>query len=409
MADALPHGLVSTTERVSSDLESADHVEIEDVAKLWRVYTNNKITLKQGAGRRLENLFWRVWSNGRISSNISGSTLARLFMQLTDETPLWTKAKEELDSIPRSPLPKFPQPTPALHSPAYSGTNKNNPKVHQSSNNYRSCSRMQPPPSILKKPSRSSSQNTRKSTRFTFEGLEQPEEVDIWKNFRSPPRWAEHGPNCDSDLRLKAAAMNARAAQSPVGPVSPKTVGNPRPPKPPLPVQHASRPLPNYPLFDDSPGSPTATEKQLSPKAKTPQPLSRPKPTTKKPAEPFPTIPLVEKDFRTRFVERQPRESRVSSLTSLISSDESLSLSISPASINPLLLRPGRQIPRTADSMHPDILPAQPPEALLSRTLSSSPTNLISSHENLQPPIRRSKQSSQLSKLIEEEKRTKEE
>ena len=114
MADTLPHGLVSNTECVSSDLRSADHVEIEDVAKLWRgshpstlscancpcantvnlVYTTNKITLKQGAGQRLENLFWRIWSNGRISSKISGSTLARLFIQLTDETPLWTRNRE---------------------------------------------------------------------------------------------------------------------------------------------------------------------------------------------------------------------------------------------------------------------------------------------------------------------------
>lgn len=36
MADTLPHGLVSNTDCVSSDLKSADHVEIEDVAKLWR-------------------------------------------------------------------------------------------------------------------------------------------------------------------------------------------------------------------------------------------------------------------------------------------------------------------------------------------------------------------------------------
>jgi hypothetical protein len=48
------------------------------------VYTNNRSTLNDDTGRRLENLFWRIWSSERISSVIRGSTIARLLLEISD-------------------------------------------------------------------------------------------------------------------------------------------------------------------------------------------------------------------------------------------------------------------------------------------------------------------------------------
>lgn len=50
------------------------------------VYTTNKHVLRRNSGRRLENLFWRIWSNrARLCRVLSGATVARLFNYIADD------------------------------------------------------------------------------------------------------------------------------------------------------------------------------------------------------------------------------------------------------------------------------------------------------------------------------------
>lgn len=48
------------------------------------MYTTNKSLLANDVGRRLENFFWRIWSNGKIRDNIRGNSVAALFLTISD-------------------------------------------------------------------------------------------------------------------------------------------------------------------------------------------------------------------------------------------------------------------------------------------------------------------------------------
>ncbi|KAI1943560.1 hypothetical protein LOZ66_000143 [Ophidiomyces ophidiicola] len=452
MAGALPRGLVSNTDCVSSDLQAPGTVEIEDVAKLWRVYTTTKVTLKRGAGRRLENLFWRIWSNGRISSTITGSTLATLFTQISDESPLWTRDREELGSILRDSSPKLP-PTPGLHSP--SSPSKDGSATHMSRlYSERGC-QTSLPPSILKKPSRSSpsTQTPRKSSKVVFTPGESSDDGKILKPY--PPRpcvrrkvkrnltpqaqptvrsertirvsnpssmqYPENIPKANLSINrtphFHSHVFENRPSNAPSiiqipEELSPKTTNLSRPSRPVLlsdqstpPQKHTSTPLYDNPPAANKPENTVPPEHQPAPKANTQQQSQAPP----NPAEPIPeaqpasTTPLVDKDFRARFVEKPQHEARVSSLTSLISSDESFSLSISPAPTYPLLIPGSTNGTDTSTASRPDTYSSELPEALLSRTLSAAAQIPVSRGGSLRLPVRQ-RQESYLARLIEEER-----
>lgn len=48
------------------------------------VYATNKTLLADGVGRRLENFFWRIWSNADIRHHIRGSQVAFLFSKISE-------------------------------------------------------------------------------------------------------------------------------------------------------------------------------------------------------------------------------------------------------------------------------------------------------------------------------------
>lgn len=53
--------------------------------------------------RRLENLFWRIWGNGSVRKNLSGATLAKLFIEVTENKSarvFSTKSASELVQLP---------------------------------------------------------------------------------------------------------------------------------------------------------------------------------------------------------------------------------------------------------------------------------------------------------------------
>ncbi|MCJ1473909.1 hypothetical protein MMC13_002565 [Lambiella insularis] len=84
MAEGLPEGLVTNSGTISGDIQGVDHIAPEDLAHLWRVYTTNRNLLANHVGRRLENFFWRIWSNKNIRDNIRGSQVALIFTAISD-------------------------------------------------------------------------------------------------------------------------------------------------------------------------------------------------------------------------------------------------------------------------------------------------------------------------------------
>ncbi|KAI9929992.1 hypothetical protein MW887_011802 [Aspergillus wentii] len=85
--EGLPEGLVTTTGKLSSELNDPNLVRVEDILKLWKVYHANPRVLEDNVGYRLENLFWRIWGSKRILDTIRGSTLAQLFSHVSQPGP----------------------------------------------------------------------------------------------------------------------------------------------------------------------------------------------------------------------------------------------------------------------------------------------------------------------------------
>lgn len=84
MPGGLPSGLITNTEIITEEIDNTERVQVEDLAKLWRVYSLNSTHMQDDEATRLENFFWRIWSNGRIIRSIRGSTLARLFITISE-------------------------------------------------------------------------------------------------------------------------------------------------------------------------------------------------------------------------------------------------------------------------------------------------------------------------------------
>jgi Fungal protein of unknown function (DUF1752) len=97
--------LVTNTETIIEEIDNNDRIRVEDVATLWRglsfrpplisslkyrlpdqlpVYTLNSAHIEADEGARLSNFFWRIWSNRSIISSLQGSTLARLFITISE-------------------------------------------------------------------------------------------------------------------------------------------------------------------------------------------------------------------------------------------------------------------------------------------------------------------------------------
>ncbi|KAK2750443.1 hypothetical protein FQN57_003923 [Myotisia sp. PD_48] len=173
MTEALPNGIVSNTSEISSELKNTDHVEVEDVARLWKVYTTNRTTLERDAGRRLENLFWRIWSNGRLSKTISGYTLAHLFIKISEgdssEDNEWFSDGRENGNEASEATPinnSLDIHEPPGHDSVYPSDPAaiRNTTLTASIEQHRDMERPILPPSILKNPLRSMNADTDNSS-----------------------------------------------------------------------------------------------------------------------------------------------------------------------------------------------------------------------------------------------------
>ncbi|KAE8377220.1 hypothetical protein BDV26DRAFT_282052 [Aspergillus bertholletiae] len=150
----LPKGLVSTTRKVSLELDDTNIVDISDVRRLWKdvpVYNTHPSVHEGDIGYRLENFFWRIWSSDRLCGSLSGSTLAKMFQQISESDPISILALQQLkeERLPRA-------------------KNESNDKLEETPSNRARRVPLQP---ILKKSSAPSG-DTHKTTRLLLTGLE---------------------------------------------------------------------------------------------------------------------------------------------------------------------------------------------------------------------------------------------
>lgn len=111
--------LITNTETIIREIDSADRVQVEDVAKLWKVYSINSTHVRHDEAARMENFFWRIWGNRTIMTSIRGTTLARLFLTISEggnlvrarpvPTPLATTSTQNVTF-------SIPPAAPANHS-----------------------------------------------------------------------------------------------------------------------------------------------------------------------------------------------------------------------------------------------------------------------------------------------------
>jgi hypothetical protein len=77
-------------------------------------YSTSRALLHDNTGERLANFFWRIWSNPAISNSIPGSTVARLFMTMSEGG---NRVRTTPTPSPRSTSPLSHDITPTPSSP----------------------------------------------------------------------------------------------------------------------------------------------------------------------------------------------------------------------------------------------------------------------------------------------------
>ncbi|OJD10664.1 hypothetical protein AJ78_08387 [Emergomyces pasteurianus Ep9510] len=375
MTEALPKGIVLHSERISSEIESFGGVDAEDLAKLWRVYTTNRSTMKEDEGRRLENLFWRIWSNETILRTIQGTTLAGLFIHISEGESITKMGRGRLREISQS-IPRIPsrrrapaRSTASVQPQSLSTTTSLKSSQNLSRKPSGNAARTPLPPPILKKP-RQTSNDAQKalgvSTTGTTEectgrnlslslspvaghetlagqlALERPRRkkttfaTDVTSMEAEPLPLRRKSSQSPSDLEPRrhsptAASLRATRASSDLyGPLVPRQQKCAIPDESaisisPTPTSYAKP----YPWLGPSIHRPGPTSNPTSHPAatlaaksfheqQTQQKRSNSSPTSQQ-TQPS-NASLVEKDFRARFVEKQLQESRNSSFTNLGSS-----------------------------------------------------------------------------------------
>ncbi|KAL5334348.1 hypothetical protein BJX70DRAFT_19385 [Aspergillus crustosus] len=149
----LPRGLVSTSVQVPSQLVRFKAVDVGDIVQLWKAYSTNPSAHEGVVGFRLQNFFWRIWSSEHLASSLSGSTLARIFLQISEPT--------------RTP---FKPTTKNKESEPHSSSLKR--EKYQPGPSSGSSTTKQPLPPILKKSNSSShGGEVQKTTRLLLTGL----------------------------------------------------------------------------------------------------------------------------------------------------------------------------------------------------------------------------------------------
>ena len=106
-AEARNRGLFPAVDPCPANLQNTDH-QLSD-------YSTSRALLHDNIGERLANFFWRIWSNPAVSNSIPGSTVARLFMTMSEggnrvrTTPIPSPRSTSPLSHDTTPTPSSPQ------------------------------------------------------------------------------------------------------------------------------------------------------------------------------------------------------------------------------------------------------------------------------------------------------------
>lgn len=164
MTRGLPRGLILIEDNPTHETEQEDdddqpRLDVATIAKTWRIYTASRNAIAADTGYRLENLFWRTWSNPSLLRNLHPSTFTNVVQHIGSgrghvqlpRPPHFDHSVHVQDEDDSTPVPSGPPTATASlvqqHSTPASYS-EHPPHVRQSSS-----SSVKPPQSILKKPS----------------------------------------------------------------------------------------------------------------------------------------------------------------------------------------------------------------------------------------------------------------
>jgi hypothetical protein len=164
MTRGLPRGLILVEDNPTHGTEQEDdddepRLDVATIAKTWRIYTASRNAIAADTGYRLENLFWRTWSNPTLLRNLHPSTFTNVVQHIgsgrghvqLSRPPHFDISVHGQDEDDSTPVPSGP-PT-ATASPIQQNSTPASSSEYPRHVRQSSDSSVKPPQSILKKPS----------------------------------------------------------------------------------------------------------------------------------------------------------------------------------------------------------------------------------------------------------------
>lgn len=150
MTHEFPADVVRTTDKFAAELGQFNGLNVDDIAQLWRAYSTQSTVVQDAVVSRLENLFWRIWGNVALQQSLTGITLATLFMAIHENPSLRMTRRKESQSGVVEPPSTSPITTGVTQSPMTITTiTPNSDEEHKESLSKKQSKSPLPP--ILKK------------------------------------------------------------------------------------------------------------------------------------------------------------------------------------------------------------------------------------------------------------------
>ena len=163
MTGGLPRGLISIEDNPTLAQEHEEdeepRLDVATIAKTWRIYSASSSALQGDTGNRLQNLFWRAWSNPDLLRNLHPTTFTNIVHHIGTgrgrvQIPRPSNVRTDLhahDEDDSTPVPSGP-PT-ATASPVQTNSNLASSSAQPPHARQDSNTSIKSPQSILKKPS----------------------------------------------------------------------------------------------------------------------------------------------------------------------------------------------------------------------------------------------------------------
>ncbi|KAH8423507.1 GATA-like domain-containing protein [Aspergillus melleus] len=410
--DELPKGLVSTTEQIPATLEDVTAVDIGDIVQLWKAYSANASVHEGDIGHRLENFFWRIWSSDDLCRSMDGSRLAKLFLRISEASPLSLATPKPTTAQARKERLHINVTPNEDKSPSSNGSN-----------------RTPMPPPILKK-SNTSHGETQKTTRLLLTGVGGQ---SITRKPSTPPtpvpppnRKTYFVASKGKSTKRRPVPMRRKSSQTSSGAStrahSPQRIPTPLTSTSPVHTSEPSSDSTEEETAAEEPPDPFEDTKTMTKLTEMPAAFvtniqSIPTPSQENNTPQPSSSSLVDKDFRTRFAERRRQEYEELASSLGDAADADATNAAPPATTNdtsravppsiPICTpfsKPGPSSPDEWASSAESGIPIMPP---IGSTFSAGrvTSEAVSSP---QTPMSASKGRSQLSVLIEESRNSSE-